>query len=159
MDYFFILIKILQIDLDITHLRKQISHIMFKYYKIMRRLKYMLTPVNILKYIIIKSNHIIKTYYYIFLGENIIYFLLIVLFFYNDVYIQTFLGICIFLDTCYKHIRLKKYYNNKSENLLTPSLNIYYPISFSIFSVTIRITGAFLTLLLGVCVYISFRQI
>ena len=53
MDYFFILIKILQIDFDITHLRKQISHMMFKYYKIMRRLKYMFTPVNILKYIII----------------------------------------------------------------------------------------------------------
>jgi hypothetical protein len=148
MDYFIILIKILQIDFDITHLRKQISHMMFKYYKIMRRLKYMFTPVNILKYIIIKSNHIIKTYYYILLGEKIIYFLLFILFFYNDIYIQTFLAICIFLDTCYKHVRAKN--KIKSENLLTPSLNIYYPISFSIFSVTIRITGAFLTLLLGV---------
>lgn len=154
MSYLYIFYKILRIDIEFMQFLKKLIRLMFKCHKFLRRLRYMLTPVNILKYIIIKSNHIIKTYYYILLGDNIVIFFIILLFFCNGIYVQTFLGICIGIDMLVKHINTQKY--KKNDNLLTPSLNIYYPISFSIFSVTIRITGAFLTLLLGLCSWIFF---
>lgn len=38
----------------------------------------------------------------------------------------------------------------KTETLKAPALEIYYPLKTSIFSVTLRITGVFITLILGV---------
>lgn len=101
---------------------------------------------NIFKYIIIKLNQIIKNYYYILTGKKIIFFLIFIIFISNDRYVQTFLCIFICLD-----FLVQMYYSNtkKSDKYLTPHLNIYYPIPFSIFSVTIRITGIFLSLILG----------
>lgn len=153
MNYLYFLKYILRIDIEFILFYKKLLRLIFKCHKFSRRMRYMLTAVNILKYIIIKLNHI-KAYYSIFLGENLVYFFIIILFFYNDIYVQSFLAICIGLDTLIKHIRKKRLFKKYNivikQNLLTPSLNIYYPISFSIFSVTIRITGTFLTLLLGV---------
>lgn len=152
MNYLYFLKYILRIDIEFILFYKKLLRLIFKCHKFSRRMRYMLTAVNILKYIIIKLNHI-KAYYSIFLGENLVYFFIIILFFYNDIYVQSFLAICIGLDTLIKHIRKKRLFKKYNivikQNLLTPSLNIYYPISFSIFSVTIRITGTFLTLLLG----------
>ena len=152
MNYLFIFFKIIKIDIEFMLFYKKLIRLIYKCHKFMRRMRYMLTAVNILKYIIIKFNHIIKTYYYVLLGNNIIYIFLIILFFFNDLYVQTFLGLFIGFDIFLKHLKSKKI----QKCILTPSLNIYYPISFSIFSVTIRITGTFLTLLLGLCYYIFF---
>lgn len=110
---------------------------------------------NILKYIIIKLNQIINKYYSIFLGHRIIYFLILIILICDDRSVQTVLGIFICLDYFVSFFNLRKNNPIKQEKYLTPSLNIYYPISFSIFSVTIRITGIFLSLILGFgCIYL-----
>jgi hypothetical protein len=151
MKNFLYILKILTIDIEFV----QFYNSMKNFFKVLRKKSNMLTITNVLTYIIIKLNQIINKYYYFFLGERIIYFFLGVIFICNDRYVQTFLGICLFIDFFIKYFKSNKNSDSEKQKYLTPSLNIYYPISFSIFSVTIRITGIFLSLILGFCSMLS----
>jgi hypothetical protein len=104
---------------------------------------------NIIKFYIylITKNKLIRFYNYLNIVDKIrwSYFLGLPIFLvYYTIELGRNFSIFYYKHTTNFLIRLK------NDELKAPALEIYYPLKTSIFSVTLRITGVFITLILGV---------